>query len=324
MVRERRGRHPLGPGWVWLWLGTAWAGPCPEVGVQVASAQTAFEDAELGESRRLLEEAERSLSCQTAPVPNADLIALYRLDALVSLAQQDQKGAVGATVRAVAADPDAAPPADQGPQIQELFQTWSVRLRERMVRVGVIDGGEAWIDGRPLTWEGPLDVVEGEHLVQIQTEGAFTSEMKELSGGTWPITTGVALPEGVVVPALVAPAVAVVPDPKASGRRRPAALWGTGIGLAAVGGAAVGFGAVGQRQFLADPFDADQYGACIRTDACYGEAREQAIRGEATRIRAFYGVGYGLVGVGAILGVTGLVGLPISTDGATIRWEGRW
>ncbi|MBT3224199.1 MAG: hypothetical protein HN348_34460, partial [Proteobacteria bacterium] len=79
-----------------------------------------------------------------------------------------------------------------------------------------------------------------------------------------------------------------------------------------------------ERQFSQNSFADDEYFGCPIGDHCYEESRQDAIRAQARNIRATYAVGYGMVGVGAVLTLTGVIGLPVRTDGKTVSVHFRW
>lgn len=94
-------------------------------------------------------------------------------------------------------------------------------------------------------------------------------------------------------------------------------MWGTGLGLAAAGGGAVLAGFLLESRFAGRTYDDDSYDGCARADACYASARESAIRRDATTIRALYGAGYGLLGVGGTMTVAGFAVSP-KRDGVAL------
>ena len=315
---------------VWL-SAVAFAQPCPEVPDQVERAWAAFNDAELEGSKEIVAEANDSLSCQTALVPTEDLLALYRLDALVSLSQDDRKGAVGATLRAVAADHvNGAPPVEKyGPELAELYQSWADRMSGALVNIRVDGGGFAWVDGRRADTLNPIQVTEGMHLVQVEIPNLIRSELVDLSAD-YIVYTGIPGPElpmpmPVPVPVPVANPVSPAPVPmpiSPSGRKRPLALIiGGGVG-AALGGAALVTAFRSEQSFKSNLYQAANYDGCARADPCYAQARVDVINGDANRIRVAYGAGYAFTGVGVGLLGIGVIGLPASGRGVAIGW--RW
>lgn len=313
---------------MWLAAGAS-AQVCPDVPAQVEQAWAAFNDAELEHSKEIIAAANESLSCQTSLVPTEDLLALYRLDALVSLSQDDDKGAVGATLRAVATDHvDGAPPeAKYGPELAELYRSWADRMSGALVTIRVDGGGYAWVDGRRVDTLNPIQVVEGEHLVQLVIPDLIRSELVDLSADYIVYTgiPGVELPYPIPVPQ-PDPDPAVVPDPAprvaSTNRKRPAVLLIGGAASAILGGAAFATGFRSEQSFKANAYGAPHYDGCTRNQGCYAQARVDVINADAFKIRAAYGAGYAFTGVGVGLLGLGAVGLP--ADARMIRLGWRW
>src|SRR6185436_9127026 len=102
---------------------------------------------------------QKSLGCQPAVVPTSVLLDLYRLHVLIDLARQDREGAVYATIREVITEPSATPPAEYGPQLAELHQTWSSRLSAQSFAVKIEGADEAYVDGHRITPKSPMKVL---------------------------------------------------------------------------------------------------------------------------------------------------------------------
>jgi hypothetical protein len=310
----------------------ALAAPCPDISEQVEAAWEAFDDAELADAKAMLTAATASLGCQEVVVEPEVLLGLYRLDALASLALDDRKGVVYAMIRAVAVDHETAqPPESYGPELADLYDTWSARLSETLITVHVQGGGVVYVDGREATMTDPLSVVEGEHLVQVPTsEGGYLSTVSELSADHV-VRTVLPAPEGVEPidldaedpveeePAAAAPSPI---EPAAAPRRRPLPFFIAGGASLALGTAALLTGWRSEVAFKNAPYMGPEYAGCTNDRACYEEARQLVINRDALRIRVAYGLGYGLTGVGAGLLGVGAVGLPAS--GATVGISGRW
>ena len=319
-------RSSAGVSLVLIWLATwAAAQPCPQVRDQVEQAWAAFNDAELERSKEIIDEANGNLNCQTELVPTEDLLALYRLDALVSLSQEDQKGAVGATIRAVAADHvDGEPPDDKyGPALADLYRSWVDRLSGTLVTVRVDGGGFVWVDGRRADALNPIEVVEGEHLIQVEIPHLIRSELTDLSAD-YVVYTGIPGPElPIPIPKPVTEVPPpVVPAPPSARRKRPLGLLVAGGVGAALGGAALLTGYRSESSFNGSNYDAPSYNGCGKGQSCYAQARVDTINGDALKIRIAYGAGYGLTGVGVGLLGMGAIGLPARTSGIAVGW--RW
>ncbi len=308
------------------WLATsAWAAPCAEVPALVGDAWSAYEDAELDRADALLDQGVASLGCQDAVVPTADLLGLFRLSALVALSRGDRDGAVVHTIRALVVDPSEAPPLQYGPQLQELHQSWKVRLGNTTYRLRV-EGGSAYVDGRPIGSGASIALLPGDHLVQWAGEEGFRSEFRELTVDTvLSVATselaedmeGAPPPDRVPRPSQ--------PDEPREGRRHRGGLLAVGSVLALAGGGVVGYGFVQEQTFSRDAYDAPQYGSCAVGSRCYDHARIEQIEADAAEINVFYAVGYGVAGLGVLTFGTEMLILPAPTrGGGGIAMRVRW
>lgn len=291
-----------------LWAAAAAAcDPLPE---QLVRAQAALDDAEVAQAKEILSRAYASLSCQTEVVGTDALRTLFRLDGVVELAADDKNAAVYAVLRAVAVDPiDGFDPAREGPELFALYQTWAARLGPARVRVSASPDQEAWLDGRPVRADAPLEVAQGEHLVQIRSASGFESRIAEISTD---LHLGAASP---VVGPPPPPAPADPASPPSTRRRDwPSTVaWVGGALVGAAGGGVIAWGGAREAAFVAHPFDADAYGGCARADACYPDARATAIQQSAQQVRWTYLTGYGLAGGGGALFLCGLTGALVHT-----------
>lgn len=171
----------------------AYAQTCPDLDGIVDQAQAAFDDAELERAETLIDEGQRALPCQAAPVVTEDLLRLYRLGALVAFSRQDPKGAVYMTIREVVTEPNAPPPANLGPQLLEMHSTWVERLAQSRATLRVDGGGEVWVDGHRVTAEAPYTLLQGEHVIQWLGADGWHSEVRDITGDVT-IATGRPLP----------------------------------------------------------------------------------------------------------------------------------
>jgi hypothetical protein len=302
---------------IWLTLAAALADePCVDLADHLRGAWAAFDEAELAETDRLLSVAAAQLTCQSRVLTQDELQQLFLLDTTASLATGEEKSAVYAAIRAVTIAPDVAVDPRYGPAVAELVLTWSRRLSGSALEVENRGATPLHIDGRPVAPGAVFRGVEGEHVLQWETADGVHTEVRELVGraavdtGTRELIAPVA-PVAPAEPAVaaatpeaVAPAAAPAsppPSPPPARRRSAPAVWGTGLALAALGGGAVVAGWQIQERFEANPYDADTYGDCPASDPCWEQARGDAIRRDATLIRALYGGGYGLLGAGAVL-----------------------
>jgi len=318
--------------WLILAITSARADDCLPTGEAVEQAWAEYNDAEVDQAKAILQEAYEALPCQAEVVSPSQLLDLYRLDALVSITQSDQKGAVYATLRAVAAQHEGArPPETYGPMLAELYDTWSQRMGGALVTVSVSGGGEVFVDGRSVAPSTPLQVAEGEHLVQIDDGEAVRSEVVDVAGDHT-VTTGLPgpalvpapapepepeLPPFAAPPVPVAPVAPVTPAPSPAepsrGRRRP--VWAFAGAALAGGGAAFALGSayVSESRFLQDPYTG------------LGAARTDTITKDAQAIRLAYGFGYGLAAISGGLLTVGVIGLPASGGPrGALGLSGRW
>jgi hypothetical protein len=280
----------------------ALAGECVELSEQMAGAWAAFNDAELEQADALIELAHEQILCQGRLITADELLALYELDALVSLAMDDQDGAVFAVIRTVTADPTRTPDPAHGPKLADLHQTWRRRLDAARLTLRVEGDTPLHLDGRPVEPGTTVQTLEGTHLLQWQGDSGLYTELRELIGDQTLFTSPPDVIDGtpVTAPAIEGEPVPVEPRRKRRAPGRPA-IWGTGLGLAALGGGAVLAGYFIQERFEANPYDDATYGGCNRGQGCYTDEREQLIQRDATLIRALYAGGYGLAGIGVVL-----------------------
>lgn len=304
-----------------LWSALAHAAPCPDVDALLAEAQSAFDEAELELARARLAAANESLSCQTAVVGRDVLLELYHLDSLASVAAEDRRAAVYAIIRGVTVDPNAPPPADVGPELLAEHQQWAARLREDTVLVASTDpGSTVWIDGVAVDG-APIRVVAGEHVVQVRAGSEWTTVVAELAVGRDPG----GLPVSVGAPPVVErppPDVGVAVPPKAPRNRVNMGVAITGSAVALAGAGLIAGGTLLEARFDANEYDAAAYGDCSRSDACWADARADAIGRDASTANALYLSGYGLAAVG--VGIVGVELLIVRTDGAGVRLRRRW
>ena len=326
---------------LWWLATTAFAEPCKEIPELTASAWDAFNDAELEQSKQILADANDALACQQDVVSTEGLLAVYRLDALVSLTQEDRKGAVYATIRAVTVDPKAAPSDDLGPELLDLHNTWATRLSDTMIEIRMEGAGGAWLDGRIIEAGNSIQALAGEHLIQTKNaDGTFASGVQDLStdlvlmtGGETPVAdpkdpkdpkdpTDPKDPKDPIDPK---PPKDPKPkkDPKPLNLKVPVVVVG---GLAAAGGtAAVGIAWTWEQSFLQDTYNRPVFNECEVGEICYAEERRKTIVDDAKKIRGMYRIGYVSLGAGIAVAGTGLFVLPSPTaDGGMLVLTKRW
>ncbi len=307
------------------WL-SAMAFGCEPLGQRLTEAQAALDDAEVALARAAVDGAYKSLECQQQVVEPEELLALYRLDGVVALAAGDKGRAVYAVLRAGAIDPvSAIHPQEHGPDLAFLFATYAAPLGASLIAVSVDDSRSVWIDGHPIGLV-PLGIARGEHVVQVGTPGALASRVVEISADTIfhegepgpapllgpPVER--AAPPSPPMPLLPEPVAALIPveHPHDVPSR---VVWIGGLAVGAASGAAFVLGWTAERDFNADPYQAETYAGCQRDEPCWSTGRTEEIRAASDRVRLFYLAGYGLAGAGAGLFLSGATGAAIHT-----RW----
>lgn len=316
--------------WLSLLAALAFSQECPDLAERMTSARALFDDAELEASKNVVAEAMGALDCQGRVLTTEQLLELYRLDTLVSITQADRKSATYATLRAIAADHTAIPDETRyGPLLVSLWNTWAERLSADLIPVRVAGAGLVWVDGRQIDHSQILYVAAGEHLIQTRANGTLKSELLELTE-SHVVETGEPGPGPADFPPeessvdetvssegedAVLPVATSVPSvPQEAGRRRP---WGYFVGGALVGlagGGAMAWAAMEEERFLADPYLANSYGGCDRSQSCWAEGRDDAIAQDALLINVGYGAGYGLLATGTALFGVGVVGTGSRTS----------
>lgn len=288
------------------WWGLAFAAePCVDVQERLTAAWSAFNDAEVVETERLLDLTISDLGCQTRPLEEEELFTLFAFDATASLANNDQDGATSAAIRGVTMAPDRQVDARFGPEVAALFDTWRHRLRSASLTVRVAGPNPLRVDGHDLQPDALAVLVQGPHVLQWVTKAGFHTEVREIEGDVDVWTDRVedavvVVPERPQPPAPPPTDTPTDPQPPVTRRKSAPAVWGTGIALAAAGGGLVVAGwRLGER-FEANPYSGPQGGVGPKQPG-YAEARAEVIRQDATTIRAILGTGYGLLGVGGVL-----------------------
>jgi hypothetical protein len=315
---------------MWWWFATlASADPCPDPTVAVQAAYDAFDEAEVDLAQARVDEALAGLLCAPTPTPANVLEDLYGFAAVVAYARGDQRATVTALMRLRAAFPSGAPHSQFGPELIEQAAAWSERLAAEQVAV-VPTEISVVVDGVRLAVGQRHSVPMGDHLLQAEgVTGAWTSIRQDVG-----VDRSLAL---VDVPAVasVEPRPGREPKPPRDPRPRPdrielppkhrAALLVSGAVSLAAGAGALGYGLAQERRFLDDAYDQASFGGCAIGDACYEDARIEAIRGDALAVRIAYIAGYGLSALGVGLLGTELFILPAPTaTGATVGLRGRF
>lgn len=316
--------------WFSLWASLASGQDCPDLAERMTSARALFDDAELQAAKSVVAEAMSSLDCQGRVLTTDQLMELYHLDTLVSITLSDRKGATYSTLRAVAADHTAQPPAaSYGPLLVDLWATWTERLSSDLIPIRVQGNGLVWVDGRQIDHNQILYATGGEHLIQVRANGTLRSELVELTEGHVVITgepgpgpkpfppeeeASTDVPPVAGLSESATPPVSSEVPVAESGRRRP---WGYFIGgalMGLAGGGAMYWASTEEERFLSDPYTSGTYGDCSQDQACWTEARDEEISRDALMINLGYGAGYSMLAGSTTLFGVGVVGVGRSTS----------
>lgn len=267
---------------------------CPDVADQTKRAWAEYQSAELPAATALLVEAVDGLACQTEPLEAASLLELYWLSALVALSNDDAVKMRWALRRAVAADHTQRPPVAFGPELRSMWE----RMAAQASLVSVFVDGDlpAWVDGREIGPGASVQVATGLHVIQVSDGLEVSSRVVDLSMSETVSTGSIPEPDP--------------PPPVARRARRPPVLFVATAVAGAASAFAIASGVRSERSFRQSRYNAVSYDFCRFDQSCYPIVRENAIRADAGRINAAYGVGYGLAAVtGGLLTLT-ISGLP--------------
>lgn len=307
-----------------LLVSSASAQPCPDAGVLVRRAWSAYQLAEIAAAQGDVRLAYASLECHRRVVGNDELLQLGRLDGLVALSRGDARAMELAIRRSIAVRHDTAarPPDEHGPKLKRLWDT--IVDQTPIVTIGAEGGGTVWVDGRAIPSGSSLSVAAGLHLVQIEGGDRLSGRVMTVEadrviqtglGGAEPVAEQHPVP---LVPVELElppppPPTPALPQPPvaARDRLRPLGLWLVTLGVGSASVLAIGSGFRTERSFLASPYVAEAFGDCAYGDPCYPDARHNAIVSDAQRANTAYGLGYGLAAAaGGLLALT-TVGLPL-------------
>ena len=262
---------------MWLLLSLLGSTPalaqdCVDLGASLREVSAALDEVRLEDARRLSSKAEDGITCQTEVVNTLTLAGLYQLSGAVAYFLGDFNVAEGEFARAVAVAPASRldPVFGEGPSsIYENIRTAALETPNGSFTGPT--GAEAWVDGRPLSPDFPLDVTAGGHLVQVRTpSGNLINTLHRVAPG-----------ERLVVTKDGAVQVKRAPRTDDSGSSGGVEIQGGGgssggrrVGLMAVGGigavagaAAIALAAISHEQFFQSTTldEVDQYR--LRTNA---------------------------------------------------------
>ena len=126
---------------------------------------------ELRDTAPLIETTEASVPCLSEPVAPTDLARLPFLLGVVAHCDGDKEAATSAFERVFALDSSYEWNPEYPPDAQLCFANAGISMMraERVpLRLVLPDGASAWVDGQPLEQGLEVQVVPGEHLVQVQ------------------------------------------------------------------------------------------------------------------------------------------------------------
>ena len=298
---------------IWLLTSLALADPCPDPAEQLQSANLAFEDAEVAQAQAHIDQAVAGLLCIEQPVDNDTLQELYGFAAVVAYASGDEVKARDAMRQLHTTSLSANPHAYFGPELTEMFDQVNASISQEPVEL-TIDSGwrRAWVDGELMSGGDRADVRVGRHLIQAPTGDGWFADRVSVNEDSVLGTDGQVAPVSMAL-APEDPRPDPVERPK---RRHRTGLLVAGALTAAAGGGALVYGWQSESTFKVNPYDDANYGGCAVADACYADARIDAIQGDASRIRVAYLAGYALTAVGVGVVGTELFILP-APRGAT-------
>jgi hypothetical protein len=259
----------------------------------------AIDEVRLEDARALAEQATNGLGCQTEVVNSLTLVGLYQSAGAIEYFLGNFNEAEDAFARAVAVAPASRldPSFGEGPS--------AVYENIRAAALGAAPGSlmgpaqvDAWVDGRPLSSDYPLDLPPGHHLIQIRTT----------SGGLWNTVYRIAPGEKLVVTPDGAVEMFRRPRSESSSSSTPSSPppeitsggGGPRVGLLAVGGFGVAAGAVAM---VLASFSHQQFFQAERVDEL--DALRLRTNGLAVAGIGLVAVGAGMVGVGVIPRKTG-------------------
>lgn len=287
------------------------ASACTPLPDRLREIGAALDEVRLDEAAEAARLADQELACQTEVVSNLSLISLYQLAGAVQMFLGDAGAAELEFGRAIAISPTARLDAGLGADAEALYE--QVRGRALAVPGGLVTVEpvvQAWVDGRRLEENRPMDLAAGQHLVQVERGG-------ELVGATFRLGPGETRSinaEGSAVLSSGSSSSTTLPTTSAGGGTTSSAgtidggsRAGPRWGLVAAGGVGLAAGAVSL--VVASGSQSE-----FETTDSYDDLAALKVRTNALAV-----TGYTLVGVGAGLGVVGFVDGGYGL-GASWRW----
>ena len=279
------------------------AEPCPTLEPLVAEAWDAYLEAEFDVAKAATARAQGALGCQSRIVAPGALLELYWLEALVALSEGDTTASMKALQQSVAVDhrPEAHPTVKYGPELRDIWESVASAASQSLVTVSVEGTRPAWVDGRWIDGSGSIQVAPGLHLVQTRPGREVRSRVERIVYDQTIVTTG---------PGMASPEALTSPEVQRAPRHRPPVLYIATVGAGAISAWALASGVRSENAFSGSAYRAASYEGCALGQACYEDARQQAIRSDAAAINRTFGIGYGMAAVTSGLLTITIAGLP--------------
>jgi len=154
-----------------------------QTGQAIDQAMTLFGEAEVAEALQVLSNAKARLVMENTPISTQELGSLYQTTALVHLVDGNAAAATSSVTQALIVDPGSAAPKDLGPDYARLHKAMQKSGVIRTIEVAVDGSGQALISGQQVDGGSSIKVGEGTHLIQVQRNGSWSSELRYLEDG---------------------------------------------------------------------------------------------------------------------------------------------
>lgn len=278
----------------------AWAQGCPDLGDTLRQVSAAVDEVRLEEAEEMAGQATNALGCQTEVVNSLTLVALYQAAGAVQYFLGHFNDADDLFARAVAVAPASRLDPAYGDAPSTIYE--NIRAATLSAAAGSLSGPDqvdAWVDGRPLSADYPLDVAPGHHLIQVRTpSGGLLNTVHRIAPGEKLIVTRDGAVQ--VVRKERPPEGQPVQQPLITSGATPSEPGGRRVGLLAVGGLGVAAGAVG---IVLASFSHEQFFQATSVDDLDTlRLRTNALAAGGIGLAA---VGAGIVGVGVVPRKTG-------------------
>lgn len=146
-------------------------------------AWTFYTDGDLDKASSLLAKADGLLPKQSEPVSRQALIDLFQMRSLVNLDQGDATASAWAATQSLVIHPNASPEAKMGGGYAKLHKAIAKAGVVRKVDVRVRGKGRAYLSGIEVTDGATIQLGQGLHLLQVETDGAWKSSVVTVREG---------------------------------------------------------------------------------------------------------------------------------------------